>query len=190
MSTLLVIDPSIKSAGVAVFQGGDLVAATTIKAARGDAKRQAVERCLRISIAVTNWITGTYRPDEFATEWPKFYRAGKVEGDPSVALPGLSGVGVGVAAILETGPALRPLDGALECFSYIPSDWCQGTSKTTKGGIKAYEASSRGYRILKRLSAAERTVWDAQVNTHDAGDAVGIGLHHLGRFSAFRPIAR
>jgi hypothetical protein len=190
MSTLVTLDPSIRSAGVAVFQDGDLVAAKTFKEPRGRAgKFPEVGRCLDMAESVACWLLGRYRPYEYVTEWPQIYAPGKGKGNPS-GLVGLAGVGTALAALLAYMPGLAPLEGSLQAWCYTPNQWCQGTSKPERGGFKTYLTSTRGVRILSRLSASERAVWDAQVKTHDAGDAVGIGLNHLGRLKPRRVYAR
>lgn len=183
MSDLLVIDPSIRCCGVAIFRDGDLVDTTAVREPHGRTKLPAIQRCLDMAHRVTCWCLGKCRPDEIASEWPKIYAPGKGKGDPTKTIPGLSGVAVGVAVDVAAEPALARLHGGdLKCYSYLPDEWVQGTKKNTKGD--PFD-SARARRIAKRLRPEELEVW-GRIKTHDEIDAVGIGLHHLGRFKPRR----
>lgn len=184
MSDLLALDPSINSAGVAVFRDGDLIATETIKVKfKGD----ILARCLHISEAMAVWALGVpCRPAVLVVEWPKIYKVGKSKVDPKDIVP-LAGVAGCLAGLLRQNGALRPLHDDLECVSYLPKEWAGHPPKVET--VKGCKSSPRALRIVSRLNHAERVVWDA-IKYHDAIDAVGIGLKHLGRLERRRAISR
>ena len=102
-------------------------------------------------------------------EWPQVYRAGKSKGDPADLLP-LVGVGMCLAGLLHPGAIKSP----------TPAEWIGQLPKSTTGDPWA---SARGQRIGSRLSDVER---GRVVPSHDAVDAVGIGLYCLGRLERRR----
>lgn len=100
-------------------------------------------------------------------EWPRVYasriRAGEAKGDPNDLLA-LAGVVSAIAAHWEKRGSV---------FSYVPSEW--------KGQIPK---DICGARIMNRLSVAEGSLITAvkpASKRHNTIDAVGLGLHHLGR---------
>jgi hypothetical protein len=101
--------------------------------------------------------------EQVVIEWPQIYRASKSKGDPN-DLPGLAGVGMAIAARLD-----------VEVVSYLPRQWAGGTRKAETGDPLD---SPRGRLVWRCLSPDER---GRVVPSHDAIDAVGLGLHHLGR---------
>jgi hypothetical protein len=175
---LVALDPSIGSAGVAVFRGGALVAVRRVTIPTSDACLGA--RCLRMAQEVAAWTADMgVRPRVFAHEWPQVYRPGKGSGDPN-DLPPMAGVSGALAGIYALGMAGH--DVALEVVSYTPQEWCAGTKKLLRGDVKA---SSRAIRIESRLEGDELPVWRG-TRYHDEIDAIGIGLKALGRFEARR----
>ncbi len=186
---LLALDPSIVSCGVALFRDGRLCAATTIKQNRGAAQFNALTRCALMSGNVRAWVAvQEFRIKELVesmcAEWPVIYPPGKGKPAPSKSLPGLSGVATGVAALLARA---HP---SLATYCYTPREWTQGTKKEGPSGtLKDWRQSTRYRRIDKRIDhVVAFSIWQAQVKTHDAMDAVGIGLYHLGRFDPVRII--
>lgn len=186
---LLALDPSIVSCGVALFRDERLCAATTIKQAKGRTKDPAIARCLEMSLLVAEWALDLIAWDAYAlemcTEWPVIYPPGKGKPAPSRSLPGLSGVATGVAALLSRAHPTLTTSG------HTPKDWSMGTKKEGPSGtLKDWRKSTRYHRVRKRFasSSVEFSIWQAQVKTHDAMDAVGIGLYHLGRFDPVRII--
>lgn len=169
MSTLLALDPSIRSAGVAIFHVGECVAAARIQVAAS--KVPPAERCLAMVRQIVAWCA-PWRISAVVTEWPQIYRASKSEGDPN-DLTGLAGVGMGVIGRLSEHVPFS-------VKSPTPAEWAGALPKSTRGDPWA---SARGLRIAKRLSATER----ARVpDSHDALDAVGLGLWACGRFERIR----
>lgn len=177
MSLLLAVDPSINAPGVALFRDGVLHAAVALKPTVGLVDRAA--RCSAVAYEILDWYLGqvgggicagtTHASLTLAVEWPQVYTAGKSKGDPN-DLIGLAGVCSAVAAVCR----------APRVLSYLPGDWCK-LPKVYKHG-DAF-VSIRGERIMSRLSSAERALVP---RSHDAVDAVGIGLHALGRLAPRR----
>lgn len=165
MSALLAVDPSIRSAGVALFLEGRLWQAATIK--RSGTDDDLVERCRAMARRVFEWADGS-RVDELALEWPQIYRATRSKGDPN-DLPALAGVCAAVAALYTLVPVR----------SYTPAEWAGQLPKST---LKRDTLTSpRTLRIASRLTPKECAILKGA--GHDAIDAVGIGLHHLGRLA-------
>lgn len=162
---LLAVDPGIRGCGAALFDGSTLarVAYVVSPFASGN---QAGESAA-MAAAVAEW-AGVV--DLVVIEWPRVYatriRAGQSSGDPNDLLA-LAGVDAAVAALVGARSA-----------SYCPSDWKGNVPKDVMGA-----------RILGRLSAAEQslvmTVTPAG-KRHNAIDAVGVGLFHLGRLAPRR----
>lgn len=172
---LLALDPSINSAGIALFRDGVLVDAATIKAPKANTRWPYVRRCAWVAREVWKLVP-VAEIKTFATEWPQTYAPGMSKARPSDLHP-MAGVATAVAA--------RFFDA--ELFSYLPKQWVVGTAKEAGRGIFK---TSRALRIASKLSPVELAVWAEKVNTHDAIDAVGIGLHQLGRLAPKRAISR
>lgn len=170
MSVLLAVDPSIRSSGVALFVGGVLVVARKITLS--DSMRvDTLAVCREMSERIAMF-TGGRVLDEIACEWPQIYRETKSKGSPNNLL-GLAAICCGVACLWPDAAA----------FSYLPREWSGGVPKATKGNAKK---SPRAYRIGSRLTLpGEAAIW-AKTKGHDAIDAIGIGLYHLGRLTPRR----
>lgn len=170
---LLAVDPSIRSPGVALFEGGTLIAAAVLKVP--PAEPMALRAALAAR-AVVGWATLPASQVGFAVgidavvvEWPQWYAAGKSQGDPN-DLAGLAGVGAAVAALLPYAEVRAP----------VPRDWIGGLPKSRTGDPWA---SPRGARVRARLTPAELALVP---KSHDAIDAVGLGLWAVGRFQRAR----
>lgn len=168
---LLAVDPGLNAPAVALFQDAKLVRAEPIKVPRALSKLDLIDRCRQVAILISNWYAaqpGDFRPRlplQLAVERPQIYRGTKSKGDPN-DLPPMVGIDVGLAVLLDC-----------PVTSYLPRDWVGGTSKAETGDPWK---SPRGARVWDRLSEGER---GAVVGvTHDVVDAIGIGLHFLGRF--------
>lgn len=183
MGLLLAVDPGIRGCGAALFnlalggaqapQGANhLLRAAYVRnpARTGNGPRE----CLSMADAVDTWLIrqgpyNLYTVHEVVIEWPQVYRQGNLKGDPGDLLP-LVGVGVGICARAPVAVLTH----------YLPKQWKGQMSKETCGE-----------RIVNRLSAEEMSrVEQHGEMTHNILDAIGIGLHHLGRFSPRRVIAR
>jgi hypothetical protein len=170
---VLAVDPSIRSSGVAVFRFGRLAASTVIKLRATD--DSVIVRCLDMADTIAGWSACVAERVLLVVEWPQWYRAAKSKGDPN-DLAGLAGVSGALAGIL----AMRL--GGLEAHGYTPAQWAGQLpkSKTVRGA----KTSPRAVRILSRLSPDERACVDER--SHDAIDAIGLGLYHLGRLEPRR----
>lgn len=172
-SPLLAVDPGIRGSGAALFVGGSLVWCDYVK----NPCRSGCGAAEAASMA--SWIVGACQGRngmiaEVAVEWPRVYvrelRAGSKK-DPNDLLA-LCGVTTAVAALLAPARAT----------SYAPSDW--------KGQM---DKAASHFRINARLTPRERDVMAkmeeaAGALAHNAWDAAGIGMHHLGRTARHRVI--
>jgi hypothetical protein len=169
---LVAVDPALRSSGLAIFRDGVLVHASRVKSPSPD---DVAVCALTMAQSIANFVPRDSRI-HVAIEWPQIYRGPRAQGDPN-DLPALAAVGVSVAALL--GASVQ---------SFTPRDWAGQVPKATKGNCKE---SPRAKRIRSRLSGPELAVWEAlRSGDHDAVDAIGIGLHALGRGPASRaPLA-
>lgn len=173
---LLALDPSISSAGAALFRSGELISAKRIQRKRDGA--DIGQRCLAMAQDIAAWAHDVRAdPRCYAFEWPQIYTAVKSEGDPN-DLIGLAGVGSALAGILWASAAARNI--VIELATPTPAEWAGQLPKSKTGDPWA---SPRGARIASRLSPHERARVPAQ---HDILDAVAIGLWALGRFDRIR----
>lgn len=172
MSVLLALDPGIRGAGVAIFVDGQLTRCAYVK--NEMKKGSGPAECVTMADAVDEWISGK-EIDEVIVEWPRVYQrgGGRTKGDPNDLLA-LVGVDCALVAFL------MPND-----VSHVePSQW---KGQMTKEVVEV--------RVRSRLAPSEMIALDegareAKSMAHNMVDAVGIGLHHLGRFERFRVIAR
>lgn len=166
------LDPGLLNPAVAVFRDGTLVAASRVPAKSAWAKLCRGERCRLNAKALYQYVLGTgIKPCRLATEWPQIYTREKLKGDPN-DLPPMCGVAVGLGCLLDA-----PVE------SYLPREWLSGTCPKSTDESEDPFSSPRGQRVRAALSEAEvATV----VPSHDAVDAVGIGLFYLGRFTPER----
>jgi hypothetical protein len=166
---LVAIDPGVYACGVASFEDGFLVAAALIKVARAEGREARAAEAAAAAWAVVEWCLGR-DVGELAVEWPRVYagqiRRGESRADPNDLLP-LAGVDAAVAAVF----------GGMRVSSYAPSEW--------KGQMPK-DVCRR--RIASRLTLAEEHILEEAARTaggggHNVWDAVGVGLHHLGRLT-------
>lgn len=171
MSTLLALDPGLNNPAWALFQNGVLVHAQRTKIPREMSKLPLGQRCRRVASLVFKEVTAKVnRVDTLVIEWPQVYSVSKSKGDPNDLLP-LVGMGMYFAANFDNAELITP----------TPRTWLGGQiPKATTGDPWN---SARGQRIASRLSDAERA---CIIVSHDALDAVGLGLWHLGRFAPRR----
>lgn len=166
------MDPGIRGCGCAWFNdAGRLAAAEYVPnpARRGNRAHEA--RAMAEAVrAMTN---GGLK--ELAVEWMVVYferiQSGEEHRDPNDLLA-LCGVDSALAALFPDA----------KVSSYTVSEW--------KGQLTKEACHHRAHA---RLDAAERLVWDEAVRAggtraHNTLDAVGIGLHHLGRLERRRVI--
>lgn len=130
----------------------------------GERSRQVVKLIVAFWYAKTNGV----KPCAIATEWPWHYprEMSKRPND----LTALAAIDLGVACALD-----------VRIIASLPREWAGQIPKAKTG--KAF-ASPRGRILHGRLSILERL---AVVESHDAVDGLGIGLHRLGRFGKVFP---
>lgn len=177
MSNLIAFDPGLHNPALAVFQGGVLVYASRIKVPSSlkSTKLAMGARCVGVAAEAFKALQNISLegPVTFVTEWPKVYRGSKAKGDPADLLP-LAGTGTALATLLaQRYPGL-------EIVTPIPFEWIGNLPKATTGDPRE---SVRGVRIWSRLSESER---GKVALSHDAIDAIGIGLWKLGRLERRR----
>lgn len=174
---LLTVDPSIRSAGVALFADGRLYGCTKLRGI--DTAVNVVSRCRAMAQAIAAFVDG--HPDVVAVEWPRVlpYGAKGATGQPN-DLFGLAGVCAAVAALYPTA----------QMESYLPDEWQPApkvSAERKRRGLGPIDSeaftSPRGLRIMSRLADDERALVP---RSHDAVDAVGIGLYALGRLAPRR----
>lgn len=164
-TALIAIDPGTNTTGVAVFWDGLLTNVYRLNAIKGPCARL---RALSVADQIPDLICPT-----IVLEWPQVYRGAASKGDPNdlLTLAFLCG------AIAATNP-----DSPIAY--YKPAEWAGQLPKTKS---KPWD-SPRGKRIWDRLSAEERAV--ALPGNNDVIDAIGLGLHHLGRLKPKKAISR
>lgn len=154
--------------GVAWFVGDVMTKAGVIR--RPSGRLSDFEAMHAIARLVVAWAPGT--PDSLVGEWPQVYPDER-NVDPNRNLLPLAGVVAHVSGML-------PSD--VRRTVYRPREW--------KGTLKK-EAFTK--RILERLTPQERQLIEAiqpEGLRHNATDAAGLGLFHLGRLKPTRIIAR
>ncbi len=173
MSHVLAVDPGLRYPAAALFVDGELLAASRVKLKTAWAKLPMAERVLTIAREIRTWYGEllTTNPTQvgYVFEQPQVYQRVKSKGDPNDLIP-LMGVGMAVGALLYDQIH------ELKVHCYKPREWAGNTSKSTKGDPLD---SIRGKRVWKRLSDVEKS---RVVLSHDAIDAVGLGLKYLGRY--------
>lgn len=183
MTDLLAVDPSIVSPGAALFRHGILIAAGRVRVVKTPKEMDRLMRALSVADAIATWYTE--RSDgmiaqQLAFEWPQIYADGKGKGDPNELLAMVAVNAALLTAMFVMG-ATRGCQ--VSATTYKPADWIGQLPKTTRGKASA---SPRAQRIYSRLSPVEFTHVPDQ---HDAIDAVGLGLHHLGRLGVRRALS-
>lgn len=182
MSDLLAVDPGLESPGAAVFRDGVLVAAAPIIVPDHVPGASQGQRALAAADAIVNWVIGLHAKIAIvAHEWPQIYSASKSRANPN-NLIGMAAVDGAVDCAFAFIAAHR--GEQLELRTYLPAEWAGQLPKDTHKG--KYWKSPRGVRIWSRLSDGERAIAPDQ---HDAGDAIGIGLHALGRLGVRRVLS-
>lgn len=167
MSNLLAVDPGLRYPAAAVFSNGVLIAASRVKVPGTNHKLELGQRVLNVANLIRNWTRiylferDWWHVDELVVEWPRTYR--RMKGDPADLFP-LAGVGMALAGMFNVAT-----------FAPTAPEWIGNIPKTTSGDPLQ---SMRAQRIWSRLSDAENA---CVVLSHDAIDAVGLGLWRLGR---------
>lgn len=179
---LLAVDPATRSPGVALFRGGALVAADTIKIDPDIHELGIGARCPRVAAEILRWAFASGASPKFLVlEWPVIYPEGKAKkgkrGEKRHVRPAdilkIAGVGAAVAGMLSLSMSHRNV--GLQVASPEPAEWIGQVPKATTGDAWA---SPRGALVRACLSAAEL---ERVAGGHDSIDAVGLGLWALGR---------
>jgi Holliday junction resolvasome RuvABC endonuclease subunit len=160
MKVLLAVDPGLNSCGWAVFHHQEPVRAGIIEPRErgGDA---FISRCATVVRQLRNQILEEDPPVEVVCEWMQMF------GSASSAMA------------WKTGDLQRPifLVGMLAGRLWIPADrFHVVTPNEWKGQLPKDEVIRRIRKLLGE------PMCDQLHLVKDAWDAVGIGLHHLGRF--------
>lgn len=167
----MAVDPGLLHPAAALFIDGELKKASRVKIPRGVTTRTPIlERCRAISLAVTDY--AGCMPDTLVIEYPQVYTQEKSKGDPNNLVP-LAAMGGALAGLYVNARVLSPR----------PREWTGNVPKSEDGDPWQ---SPRGLRVWSRLTPAERL---RVVPSHDAVDAVGLGLFGLGRFDRRRVYA-
>ena len=188
MSDLLALDPSVRSPGAAIFRDNVLLFAgkVTIKGPTGSWIHEG-QRWQYVIEAIVGWAKDhdCILPSTIVYERPQIYTASKSKGDPN-DLIALAAIGAGVVSTYcefgrqfgaaSTGRVVCPIP----VQTPTPAQWAGQIPKATKGSAKD---SPRAKRIMSRLSPVELA---RMPNQHDAIDAIGLGLHALGRLGIRR----
>jgi hypothetical protein len=192
---ILAIDPATHGTAGSVFIKGVLVAATYCKNMMNEG--DIIKRAAWSAKAVADWAKYviSHHPDteEYASvdvivvELPQIYSRGgnKTKGDPNKTCLPLAMVDGALAALFPYA----------ETCSHQPHSWKGTTQKPDRcfdenGKEKVYVIKNR---VKERLTPAEQRVieWGNSIErSWDIADAIGVGLHHLGRFERGRVFAR
>lgn len=175
------LDPGIRYPAIALFEDGVLYYASRVKLPTKLQKLPMGQRCAAVSELIAIDIVQrlpavghSYAPVDFVFELPVIYppKRGRRRGapqrykDPNDLIP-LALVNGNVSGLLACASITSP----------TPREWLGGN--TSKSDNKDPWDCPRGERALRELSADERAT---VVPSHDAVDAVCIGLWKVGRF--------
>lgn len=158
----LAIDPGIRGCGVAIFEDSTLEEALYIK--NPSKTGNGIPEIATMAEGIYEWLGGSCcGPDvrRLILEWPQIYRAGRskagVDANDLLPLAGLN------CMLAKMWPAVVQV--------YKPHEW--------KGQVPKVIMCDR---IRSRLSETELTkISGTKSVLHNVWDAVGLGLHDLGR---------
>jgi len=174
-NVLVALDPGLRECGVAVFDldNGELLAAGMPE--NPERKARGLAAWARMAAAVVRYVSelldplrsaGTLGSVSVASECPQVYTAGKSKGDPNDLIE-LAGVVGRVAGGL----------GATSERSYLPREW----KGTLDGDVMVERIRSR---VDERPVERSRVQLPrAQDKHHNVWDAIGVGLHVVGRLA-------
>lgn len=175
------LDPSVRDCGLSLLYDKTVQWGKLVRNPMKSGHDYAACRSMALAVSIH-----FPRLDILVIEFPRIYTAGKQvkrddhgnarSTDPNDLLP-LVGVGTAVAALMPD----------TEIVTLYPDEW--------KGSVSKF---AMNIRTCGRLSADERKTVEAKDpdpdKPHDKGhnvwDAVGIGLHYVGRLERVRVIAR
>lgn len=149
------IDPGSKAAGIAVWRKKQLRLAFL---ARGETWQSTVENALERLSDEMLW------PDSVIIEMPEVYMPRHSKGDPNRSLTPL---------FLQTGAFIASFGMRTKHATVLPKSWKGQTPKAImiKRNQERLTSEERNHVELPKARSLQHNVWDA----------VGIGLHHLGR---------
>jgi hypothetical protein len=157
------VDPGLRQAGLAFFDGGLLVGAEVVVHKNGDGPHQWLGMGAAVAAAIAEY-AGRRRPtDELVIEYMQTRRGKTAAHDDLIQLSQVSGV-------------IYALGGPPQLFHAPANTWTSG-----------YTKEKNHPRIRRRLSADELATLDDALAGFPPGswkeimDAVGIGLWHLRR---------
>lgn len=159
---VLAVDPGIRACGAALFAADGVLWKAALVRCSTDVSVPAPARCEAMAWEASQW--GGVDREVLALEWPQVYRAGRGKrgADPNDLLL-LAGVCGALAAHVRC-----------DVVAVLPREW--------KGTLPKEIACAHVYA---RLAPGERKVVDAlglpKSSIHHVLDAVGIGLHVVGR---------
>ena len=177
----IAIDPGIRGAGVAFFVGPRLHQASYVvnPATSGNQTSECVSLAREVSNAVVLAMRGTVkRPVKLVTEWPRAYTFGKQKGDQNDLLP-LVGVNCAVAALLQD-----VVGSTCELLSLHPDEWKHQVPKYTMNK-RVWDILVTGEQSLVQRRNQKPPGGSIGLD-HNTLDAVGIGLHAVGRLERSR----
>lgn len=166
---LLAVDPGIRGCGVAMFHRDRKTMLRAGYVRNTVTKGDDMAAVIAMAKAVRVWTGQGLYVDTVWVEWPRVYTAAKSKGDPNDLLP-LAAVGSAVCVLHWDAAGHR----------VYPYEW--------KGQMSKEVCHAR---TLARMSKEELDrIETVGAKDHNTYDAIGIGLHALGRFERKRVIAR
>lgn len=165
---ILAVDPGLHGCGVSLWDRSELYAAAYVPGAAG---KESAEVVVGTALDARDWAVARLSGDrvtQVVVEWPRIY-PGEREKDPMNLLP-LVGVGMAVCASFPSARFTR----------YFPAEWKGQLPKP----VKVTDVYVVAERVTLRLSVPERArvvLPSALGLAHNVWDAIGIGLHHVGR---------
>lgn len=163
----IAVDPGLRGCGLAFFDldTKKLILAEYVRNTERHGFDFVAARAMTLQIRISVVRFGMEQPERFWGECPVSYQAGAQKGDQN--------------DLIHLAGFVYMIAGAFE-----NSALCQYTPREWKGTIEKEQMADR---IIGRLDAAENAaVRQAGVLTHNIWDAVGIGLHALGRLERKR----
>ena len=168
MTVLIAIDPSTTCTGLAVFRNRVLVETWATKLPK-DAPDDPAEAARAMVWMVASALGSPRDVSHVVIEWPEVYRGSSVDANDLFVV---AAVGLGIATHCMESTLTK----------YKPKEWTGQIPKTTDGKLRKRDlfTNARAKRVIARLDEAELRVFH-QIETYDELDAVGIGLHAIGR---------
>lgn len=168
---MIAIDCGLRGCGVAQFKADTLIRAAYVKNTAKTERGPAT--WVKMAQAVFAWACPASFEEELVIEYQRL-RFGREKGDPNnmMELQGVVGAITGVMFDWNV-------------VGLFPEQW--------KGSVKKEIMTGR---IIQRLSLEELNMLEVRkkaknlIYDHNMVDAVGIGLHHLGRLEPIRKIER